>query len=108
MIFIEDASSYNQDVITYSMQKRLAFRNKNLEFESIIPSSDEKCPLKIKNSLVMKARYSEKGFDHIFYMVYFITKSGKGIQLYMDMTKELEREYETEFINTLQRLKETD
>ena len=56
--------------------------------------------------MLITASYSDKGLDHIFYMVYIITKDDKGIQLYMDMTKDIAYKYEKEFWTTLQSIKE--
>jgi hypothetical protein len=56
--------------------------------------------------MLITASYSDKGLGHILYMVYIITKEDKGIQLYMDMTKDIADKYEQEFWTTLQSIKE--
>jgi hypothetical protein len=106
LLYIEDAKDYNQDLVLYSLNKRLSFKNVGLKIQKILTPSDQDYPLSYKNSLITIATYSDKGFDHIIFMTHIITSENKGIQLYMDMTKELSSEYEKEFWITLKSLKE--
>ena len=108
MLYIEDAKDYNQDVILYSLQKRLAFSKINLQINSkiLIPADKEFPFSSFKNAMLITASYSDNDFEHIFYMVYIITEENKGIQLYMDMTKDIAEKYEKEFWTTLQSIKE--
>ncbi len=109
MLYIEDAKDYKQDLITYSLQKRLAFSkaNKDIKIEkNILTPSDKEFPLPYKNAMIIMANYTDKGVDHVFYMVYIITNDDKGIQLYMDMTKDIAGKYEEEFWTTLKSIKE--
>jgi len=107
MLYIEDATSYNQDLVEYSMQKRLQFSKKNIQITSnILIPTDEEFPFPtLKNAMLITASYSDKGFDHIFYMAYIITQDNKGVQLYMDMTKDIAKKYEKEFWVTLNSIK---
>lgn len=108
MLYIEDATSYNQDLVTYSMQKRLQFSKKEIKINNkiLIPTDKEFPFTTFKNAMLITASYTDKGLDHIFYMVYIITKDNKGIQFYMDMTKDISDEYEKEFWSTLKSIKE--
>jgi antitoxin component YwqK of YwqJK toxin-antitoxin module len=107
MLYIEDAKSYDGNLVTYSLQKRLAFAKKDIKINNkILIPSDKEFPFpSVKNAMLITASYSDKGLDHIFYMVYIITENNKGIQLYMDMTKDIAGEYEKEFWTTLQSIK---
>ena len=107
MLYIEDAKDFKQDLIVYSLQKRLAFSKMNIQINNkiLIPTDKEFPFSSFKNAMLITASYSENGFDHIFYMIYIITEENKGIQLYMDMTKEIAEQYEKEFWTTLQSIK---
>jgi antitoxin component YwqK of YwqJK toxin-antitoxin module len=108
MLYIEDAKDFKQDLVVYSMQKRLAFAKKNIEINNkILIPTDKEFPFpSFKNAMLITASYSDKGLEHIFYMVYIITKDDKGIQLYMDLTKDIADKYEQEFWTTLESIKE--
>jgi antitoxin component YwqK of YwqJK toxin-antitoxin module len=106
MLYIEDAKDYKQDLMVYSLQKRLAFSKMNIQINKILTPNDNDFPFSFfENAIFITASYSDKGFDHIFYMVHIINKEDKGIQLYMDMTKDIADEYEKEFWITLQSIK---
>jgi hypothetical protein len=104
MLYIEDVK--DQDLVTYSMQKRLGFSKNAIKVEKILTPSNKDFPLPYKNAMVMMTSYTDMGLDHILYMVYIITKENKGLQLYMDMTKGIAGEYEKEFWTALQSIKE--
>jgi antitoxin component YwqK of YwqJK toxin-antitoxin module len=108
MLYIEDAKKFDQDLVQYSITKRMAFKSVRLKVDSIMTPSHKNYPIPFKNSLITLTSYSDKGFDHILFMIHIITKENKGIQLYMDMTKELVPEYEQEFWTTLKSLKELE
>lgn len=107
MIYIEDASYYNQDLVLYSMQKRLQFTGKNIKIgKKILIPDDKDFPFpSFKNAMVIPASYTDNGTEHILYMVYIITMDNKGIQLYMDMTADIAKDYEEEFWITLRSIK---
>lgn len=108
MLYIEDAKEYEQDLIVYSIQKRLLSSKMNIHInDKILIPSDEEFPFRtFNNAMLMTGSYSADGFDHIIYMVYIINKEDKGIQLYMDMIKEIADKYEKEFWITLKSIKE--
>ena len=106
MLFIEDAQEYNGDVTLFSINKRIPFISKGIEINSTQIHSDKEYPLSYKNSLFMKTSYTSKGLEHVFYMIHIITKNNKGVQLYLDMTKDLEKEYISEFWTTIRSIKE--
>lgn len=107
MLYIEDARSFNQDLLVYSMQKRLQFSKKNIQINNkILIPTDKEFPFPtFKNSMLITASYADNGIEHVFYMSYIITKDNKGIQLYMDMTKDIAPKYEKEFWTTLNSIK---
>jgi len=107
MLYIEDAKDYKQDLVVYSLQKRLAFSKTKIQINKILTPNDKEFPFSsFKNAMLTIASYSDNGFDHVFYMLHIINKDNKGIQLYMDMTKDIAGEYEKEFWTTLQSIKE--
>ena len=105
---IENAKDFNQDIVFYSVQKRVEFDKKGIKINNkiLIPTDKEFPFTSFKNAMLLTASYSDKGFDHILYMLYIITKEDKGIQLYLDMTKNIADKYEQEFWTTLQSIKE--
>ena len=107
MLYIEDAVNYEQDIIVYSLQKRLALSKMNIQLTDKILIPDEKeFPFSsFENAILLTGTYSDNGFDHIIYMLYIINEEDKGIQLYMDMTKDIADKYEKEFWTTLQSIK---
>lgn len=106
MLYVEDAKDYKQDLVLYSINKRIAFKSKGIVVDRILSPDKEDYPLSFENSLITLTSYSDKGFNHILYMIHIITKDNKGIQIYMDMTKELVPDYENEFWTTIQSIKE--
>jgi antitoxin component YwqK of YwqJK toxin-antitoxin module len=104
MLYIEDATKYKGDVTVYSITKRTPFMEKGIIIETTLIQSDENYPLSFKNGYFMKATYSSGGIDHIFYMIHLITDDNKGVQIYMDMTKDIAGEYESEFWTTIKSL----
>jgi len=108
MLNIENAKEFKQDIVFYSIQKRLEFNKKGVTFNNkiLIPTDKEFPFTSFKNAMLITASYSENGFDHILYILYIITKDDKGVQLYMDMTKNIANKYEQEFWTTLQSIKE--
>src|SRR5204862_1863215 len=108
MIFIEDASKYNQDVTNYSIAKRLQFQGKGITVDKILIQENEEFPLSYKNSYLTMCSYTDNELDHILYMVHIINNDNKGIQIYMDMTKELAEKYSSEFWTAIKSIKEVE
>lgn len=106
MVFVEDASKYKQDVTLYSIWKRKPFMEKGIKIEQTLIQDNEDYPLTYKNALFTKCSYTSNGLDHIFYMIHIINKDNKGIQIYLDMTKDIADEYESEFWITIKSIKE--
>ncbi|GET31565.1 hypothetical protein PbJCM13498_04280 [Prolixibacter bellariivorans] len=110
MIYIEDASQYKQDVTQFSIDKQTPIKEQKVETEKMLTQkNDPNYPLSIKNSYIFKCHYTDgtsARLEHVLYMVYIITREDKGIQIYMDMTKDIAFGYEQEFINTIKSLKE--
>jgi len=108
MIYIEDASEYNQDVTNYSLAKRLQFQGKGITVDKILIHENKDYPISYKNSYLTMCSYTDNGLDHILYMIHIINKDNKGIQIYMDMTKSVEDKYSKEFWTTMKSIKETE
>ena len=107
LVYVEDATKYNQDVTQYTIVKRMQFRGTGLKVDKILIQDNKEYPLSYKNGFVTKCSYNEKGLDHVLYMIHIINKDNKGIQIYMDMTKSLADEYEQEFWTTMRSIRET-
>lgn len=106
MVFVEDASKYEQDVTLYSIWKRKPFMEKGIQIEETLIQDNENYPLTYKNAYFTKCSYTSNGLDHVFYMIHIINKENKGIQIYLDMTKDLVDDYESEFWKTIKSIKE--
>jgi hypothetical protein len=105
MVFVENASKYNQDVTSYSIAKRLQFEGKGITVNKILIPENKGYPFSYKNSLLTMCSYTSNGLNHILYMVHIINKDNEGIQIYMDMTKSLVDKYSVEFWTTMKSIK---
>jgi hypothetical protein len=106
MIYVEDASKYDQDVTTYSITKRLQFQGRGITVEKILSYESPEYPISYKNSYLTICNYSDNGLRHILYMIHIINSDNKGIQIYMDMTQDLVDGYASEFWNAMKSIKE--
>jgi hypothetical protein len=106
MLFIEDARTYHQDAVQFSLVKRLPLMNKGLAIDQTLIHTDKGYPLTYVNGLFMKASYTQNGVPHLLYMVHVIDKHEEGIQLYLDMTKDLGEQYEKEMLATVRSIRE--
>ena len=106
MVFVEDASDYNQDVTLYSATKRIPFMKKGTIIEEVLIQDSENYPLTYKNAYFIKCSYTSNGLEHVFYMIHIINEQNKGIQIYLDMTKDIAADYETEFWETIKSIRE--
>jgi antitoxin component YwqK of YwqJK toxin-antitoxin module len=106
MVYIEDASNYKQDIVLYSFGKQKTFIEKGIKIDKVTTWEGTDFKISIKNLVLYKCHYKEKEFDHILYMIHIITKENKGVQIYLDMTKDVADEYEPEFLKTINSLEE--
>ncbi len=106
MIYTENASQYDGDIINYSINKRLAFSNIGLKFDKILVQNSKDYPLTFKNAIFMKAAYNAGGEEHLLYMIHIINSKDQGIQVLMDMTKDIAGKYEDEFMSAVKSLRE--
>ena len=104
MVYVEDASKYD-DLILYSAYKQKPLVTNGIEIDEILAQSDADYPISYQNSLWYKCHYTQQGLEHIFYMVLIMNEEKIGIQVMMDMTKDISGDYESEFIKTLKSLK---
>lgn len=105
MIYVEDASGF-EDLTVYSFMKQKPLVTNGVKIDKILTHESEDYPISYKNSYWYKCQYTQGDFDHILYMIHIINKDKIGIQILMDMTKEIADEYESEFIETLKTIKE--
>jgi len=106
MIYTEDATTYKQDITIFTGKKMQPFLDRGVKVPKIINWQDKDYPLTFKNALFMQGTYSDDNVDHIIFMMYILDKHDNGIQVYMDMTKEVAAKYESEFWTTIRSLKE--
>ena len=59
-----------------------------------------------KNAYFIECSYKQNELDHIFYMIYIINKDNKGIQVFLDMTKDIADDYISEFWTTIKSIRE--
>jgi antitoxin component YwqK of YwqJK toxin-antitoxin module len=103
MIYTEDASSY-EDFMVFSINKQMPFRSKGVQVNETLIHENDDYPIKTKSSILYKCSYQQANVPHIFYMVHIITKNKIGVQILMDMTKDIAEEYESEFVEILKSL----
>jgi len=106
MIFVEDATKYQQDATLFTITKRGPFMKRGVSIDKTLIQSDKGYPLTYKNGFFMKASYTQDGIDHILYMINIINKTNQGIQVYLDMTKDIAGKYEQEFLTTIKSIRE--
>jgi len=106
MLYSEDATSYKGDIAIFCSKKIQPFLDRGVKVPRILSWNVKDYPLTFKNALFAKGEYTSAGLDHIIYMIYIIDKHNKGIQVYLDMTKNIAPKYEPEFWKTIKSLKE--
>jgi hypothetical protein len=107
MVYVEDAEKYQQDVTLFSITKSGPFLQRGVKIDQTLIQSKKEYPLTYKNAFFIKASYTQGGLAHILYMIHIINKGNKGIQVYLDMTKELEEKYGQEFWTTIRSIRES-
>ena len=108
MMYAEDATGYKQDVALFASKKMQPFTDQGVKPQHFLTYKDVGYPLNFKNGIYIKGIYTANNIDHVIYMIYLIDKHNKGIQVYMDMTTEVAKEYEPEFWVTIKSLKEVE
>jgi hypothetical protein len=106
MIFVEDASMYDGNIIAYSASKRQAFRNYRININKVMSHNMEDYPLSIGNSIIYESRYVLDEIEHFFIMAHIITRTNMGVQMYLDMTSEIAQEFGHEFWQVLKTVSE--
>jgi hypothetical protein len=106
MVFVEDAKRYDGDIVVFATNKQASFQKRGVEIGKIQIATDKGCPLTYRNGILYKCSYTQAGMDHILYMIYLMDKNN-GIQLYLDMTKDLGEQYEAELLTTIRSVKES-
>ncbi|HEV3411142.1 MAG TPA: hypothetical protein VG101_01635 [Puia sp.] len=106
MVFVEDATRYDGDVITFAAAKLGQFSNRGIRIDQIMIHSTKDCPLKYKNGLLEICSYTDNNIDHRIYMIFLMDKEKHGFQIYLDMTKSIGKKYEDEFQDVIRSIKE--
>jgi hypothetical protein len=106
MLYTENASDYKQDVALFWGKKMQPLTDKGVKAVQVLDWEDKEYPLSIKNAIFVKGAYTAQNLDHIIYMIYIIDKHHNGMQVYLDMTAELESTYGNEFWSVIRSIKE--
>jgi antitoxin component YwqK of YwqJK toxin-antitoxin module len=106
MLYTEDASEFEGNIILYSGFKRRVFSNVGMKINQILTHNNDDYPLDLKNSIIYETNYTLNGSEHYFLMVHIITQENVGIEIYLDMTENIANEYKHEFWNALKSIKE--
>jgi hypothetical protein len=106
MVYAEDATDYKQDVPSFWAEKTKPFIDKGLTTVKVLTWQDKDYPLSMKGAIFVQGAYTDQGTDHVLYMNYMIDKHNTGIQVYLDMTKELFATYGNEFWDTIHSIRE--
>ena len=106
MVYTEDASEYEGDIILYSAWKRRVFSNVGINIKQILTHNNDDYPLEIKNSIIYETNYTLNGDEHYFIMAHIITQENIGIEIYLDMTHNIADEYKHEFWNAIKSIRE--
>ncbi|MBS1503040.1 MAG: hypothetical protein JST32_13315 [Bacteroidetes bacterium] len=69
---------------------------------------DKDYPLTYRNAIFVDGKYTSRGIEHVIYLIYIIDKHDNGIQVYLDMTKEVAGVYGQEFWDVIHSIKEKD
>lgn len=106
MVFVENAKEYKGDVVMFSIDKRAPFMKHGLHVDTTLFYSNKDYPLKNKNALFMKASYEQEGVRHLMYMIHLIDRHDEGVQIYLDMTSDLGKQYDDELMSTVRSITE--
>jgi len=105
MIYVDEARSYKNDLIMYSIWKQKPFIEKGVKIDKILTWQDSDYPLSFKNSIIYKCHYTSNSIDHIFYMIHLLNKQKMGVQIYMDMTNSISDICEKEFVSVIKSIR---
>jgi hypothetical protein len=89
--------------------KMMPLVKNGVQIKTVLKATDAGFPLTYRTdggSVFITAEYSSAGFDHIIYLTYIIDNHNRGIQVYMDMTKDIDKTYDKEFMDFIRSLKE--
>ena len=106
MVFVEDATKYEGDLVTFSVNKLAKFAHRGIHMDEAMFPINKDCPLTYKNGMVEKCSYTDQNIQHRIYMIFLIDKQNHGIQMYLDMTKSIGKKYEDEFVDVIRSITE--
>lgn len=104
MVWFTDAGKY-QYKLDGLVKERLGTL-KGLRIEQTLHPGDKDYPLPFKNGVFYKASYTLQNVDHVLYIVYLINKQNIAFQIALDMTKNINPEYDPEFWATIRSLRD--
>jgi hypothetical protein len=108
MLYSENASAYKKDVALFCSKKMQPLTDKGVKAEKMLNWQHKDYPLSMKNAIFVKGTYTAQDLDHVIYMIYIIDKHDNGLQIYLDMTREIEKTYGNEFWDVIRSLKELE
>lgn len=103
-----DAKEFKGSVKAFSDKMSAPFLQNGMQIDKVLLPTNIDYPIKFKNSLFIKAHYTQQGVGHILYLIYIINKNNIGIGVFMDMTQSLVAKYGTEFLDVIGSIKEVD
>lgn len=106
MLYTENAAAYKKDVALFWGKKMQPLTDRGVKAVQVLNWEHKEYPLSMKNAIFVKGTYNAQNLDHIIYMIYIIDKHDNGLQIYLDMTTELEKTYGNEFWDVIRSLKE--
>jgi len=105
MVYVTDAKKYDQNITKFS--EDILKRFPDLTIVATTKWGDQGFPLPYNNALFLSCKYSQNDVEHILYMIHIINSDNMGIQMYLDMTKDITEKYENEFWTTIKSIKNT-
>ncbi|WP_184550598.1 hypothetical protein [Mucilaginibacter sp. FT3.2] len=106
MLYSENATAYKKDVALFWSKKMQPLTDRGVKAVQVLSWQNKDYPLSMKNAIFVKGTYTARDLDHIIYMIYIIDQHNNGLQVYLDMTTEIEKTYGNEFWDVIRSLKE--
>ena len=106
VIYVGNAEQYDQELTMFVSSKQQPRLKNGMKIDNTLTRGTPNYPLSCKNSIIYKCSYSDKDIEHNQFMIYIINQNDKGIQIYMDLAKDLAPEYLQEFLTIIQSIKD--
>ncbi|HVS92417.1 MAG TPA: hypothetical protein VHE59_10310 [Mucilaginibacter sp.] len=108
MVYVEDASGFQQNVSIFCSKHMQPLIDNGVTTNRMLIQDDKDYPLTYRNAIFVDGKYTSRGIEHVIYLIYIIDKHNNGIQVYLDMTKEVAGVYGHEFWEVIHSIKEKD